>query len=70
MGEGKLWQEIAADMIEANGFKISGDADEATVNAAAFVFDQGILYLPPSGKAEIVVALRRAALNQEDSNAG
>lgn len=59
---GKPWQDIAADMIEAGKFSIGNLSSDAEVAAASFVFDEGILYLPPDGRAEIVSMLRSAAL--------
>ena len=59
---GKDWRLIAADMIEAAHFSVDGLTDESTLTAAAFVFDEGIFFLPESARAEVVTMLRRAAL--------
>ena len=60
-GARKDWRIIAAEMIEAGRFHLDHTSDKATVAAASFVFDEGILYLSIEGRAEIASKLREAA---------
>lgn len=55
---------IAADIIEAGRFTLNDQSDDDAVEAAAFVFDQGVLYLPTEGKREIVAMLRERATQE------
>jgi hypothetical protein len=54
----RRWQDIAADMIEAGWLSIKGNCTDEELAAAAFVFDEGILYLPESARLEVISALR------------
>jgi hypothetical protein len=54
-------REIAAKMIEAKGFSLGNLSTDDEVEAAAFVFDQGIFFLPEAARAEVVQMLRKPA---------
>lgn len=61
----KDWRLIAADMIDARHFELSGDADidGPEMVAASFVFNEGIYYLGDEGMAEVSKMLRSASHN-------
>ncbi len=52
------WCPIAARMIEDGRVELSRESSTDYRAAAAFVFDQGIFYLPRDAQLEIVAMLR------------
>lgn len=52
---------IAANMLENGRFSIGNDSTADDVEAAAFLFDNGILYAPRSAVPELVAMLRDKA---------
>lgn len=52
-------KELAAKIIEEGRITLNRDSSPDYLSAAAFVFDYGVLYLPPEGRAEVVALLRK-----------
>jgi hypothetical protein len=60
-------REIAAQIMERKGFSLGPDTTPDEVEAAAFVFDHGLLMKPASMHAEIIKMLRSASPKTEES---
>jgi hypothetical protein len=56
-GISREWLKIAAGYIEARGFMTDGNSTSDEVQAAAFIFDNGIFFLNDEGRTEIRQAL-------------
>lgn len=52
-------REVAAQILEAKSFSLSNQSSDDYVEAAAWVFDNGIFYLGKAGVEEVIIALRK-----------